>query len=69
MTPAQREDMIAGLGAHVAAKLPHVGGTPETPRGCAVLLALDVLGAAVALGPFDIPELGIRVWDVGGKRQ
>lgn len=58
----RREPHIAGLTEHVRAKLPHVGEATVGPRGCVVLLALDILCAEVAIGPFDVPELGIKVW-------
>jgi len=62
----RRDDDLAGLAEHVGRKLPHVGAGDVHLGNCAVLLALDVLCAAVALGPFELPELGVEAKIIGG---
>lgn len=61
MTAETRGALKATLGGYIRAKLPHLGEEPPSPRGCVILLALDVLAAGVVLGPFEIPELGVTV--------
>ena len=61
MTAETRKVLLVTLADHIRAKLPHLGEEPPSPRGCVILLALDVLGAGVALGPCEIPELGVTV--------
>jgi len=49
MTAETRKVLLVTLADHIRAKLPHLGEEPPSPRGCVILLALDVLGAGVAL--------------------
>lgn len=64
LTPAQREAVMEGLADYVRAKRPHIGCEPPAPNGCAVLLAIETASAAMAIGPCEIPSVGLRVFDI-----
>lgn len=64
LTPQKREAIMEGLADYVRAKRPHIGCEPPAPHGCAVLLAIETASAAMAIGPCEIPAVGLRVFDI-----
>ena len=60
MTPETRAGLLEDLAAHVAHRAPGLLGEPVTPAACPVLLAIELACVALVVGPYDLPEHGVR---------